>query len=103
MSAGKQTPASDSKLGSDELIILTGVECVYRDFGTDCQTPIPSMTLGEVREAVAEGRFEAGTMLPKMEAAVTYLEKVPGGRVLITSMARVKDALMGRAGTVITV
>ncbi len=92
-----------AELGSDELIILTGVECVYRDFGTDCQTPIPSMTLGEVREAVAEGRFEAGTMLPKMEAAVTYLEKVPGGRVLITSMARVKDALMGRAGTVITV
>ncbi len=92
-----------AELGSDELIILTGVECVYRDFGTDRQTPIPSMTLGEVREAVAEGRFEAGTMLPKMEAAVTYLEKVPGGRVLITSMARVKDALMGRAGTVITV
>ena len=41
-------------------------------------------------------------MLPKIEAALTYLEKVADGRVLITSMARIKDALRGKAGTVIT-
>ena len=48
------------------------------------------------------GEFEAGTMLPKIEAAVSYLEKVPGGSVLITSMEHVKDALKGKNGTVIT-
>ncbi len=92
-----------AELGSDELIILTGVDCVYRDFGTEKQSPIASMTLAEAKTAVAEGRFEAGTMLPKIEAGIAYLERVKGGRVLITSMARVKDAVKGRAGTVITV
>ena len=46
--------------------------------------------------------FEGGTMLPKIEAAVSYLEKVRDGKVLITSMAKVKDAVKGKAGTVIT-
>ncbi|MCI8286749.1 MAG: carbamate kinase, partial [Lachnospiraceae bacterium] len=45
---------------------------------------------------------EAGTMLPKIEAAIAYLEKVKNGRVLITSMKKVRDAVKGRAGTVIT-
>ncbi len=91
-----------AELQSDELILLTGVEWVYRDFGTEKQAPIRSMKLEEVRAAIAGGQFEAGTMLPKMEAAVTYLEKVPGGRVLITSLAKVKEAVRGRTGTVIT-
>ena len=41
-------------------------------------------------------------MLPKIEAAISYLEKVPAGIVLITSMDHVKDAMKGTAGTVIT-
>ena len=41
-------------------------------------------------------------MLPKIEAAISYLEKVPAGKVLITSMDLVKDAIRGKAGTVIT-
>ena len=41
-------------------------------------------------------------MMPKIEAAISYLEKVKNGRVLITSLSRVKDAVKGRAGTVIT-
>ncbi len=89
-------------LACDGLIILTGVDCVYRDFGTEKQTPLPSLTVAEALEAAAQGQFEAGTMLPKIEAAVGYLEKVPAGKVLITSMERVKDAVKGGAGTVIT-
>ncbi|MCI8693373.1 MAG: carbamate kinase [Lachnospiraceae bacterium] len=91
-----------SDLACDELIILTGVECVYRDFGKESQTPVASMTAEEAKAAVKEGQFEAGTMLPKIEAAISYLEKVKDGRVLITSLGRVKDAVNGRAGTVIT-
>ena len=41
-------------------------------------------------------------MLPKIEVAIGYLEKVKDGKVLITSMAKVKDAVKGKAGTVIT-
>lgn len=89
-------------LKCDELIILTSVDCVYRDFGKENQTPLSSLTVAEAKSLIAEGQFEAGTMLPKIEAAIEYLEKVPTGKVLITSMAKVKDAIHGKAGTVIT-
>ena len=60
------------------------------------------MTVAEAKAEINQGQFEAGTMLPKIEAAITYLEKVKKGRVLITSMKKVRDAVKGRAGTVIT-
>lgn len=91
-----------SDLSCDELIILTDVECVYRDFGTEKQAPISSMTAAEAKEAIAQGQFGEGTMLPKIEAAISYLANVPAGRVLITSMDKIKDAVKGRSGTVIT-
>ncbi|MBR1930052.1 MAG: carbamate kinase [Lachnospiraceae bacterium] len=88
-------------LHTDELIILTSVDCVYRNFGTENQEPLESMTLSEAQAAIADNQFEAGTMLPKIEAAIAYLEKIPNGIVRITSMKCVKDALNGKAGTVI--
>ena len=89
-------------LACDELIILTGVDNVYKDFGKESQTPVPALTVSEAKELISQGQFEAGTMLPKIEAAIGYLEKVKDGKVLITSMAKVKDAVKGKAGTVIT-
>ena len=89
-------------LKTEELIILTNVDCVYRNFGKEDQTPIESMTIAQAQDAITQGEFEAGTMLPKIEAAIAYLEKVPTGKVLITSMKCVKDAIKGKAGTVIT-
>lgn len=91
-----------SDLKTDELMILTSVDYVYRDFGTPSQTPIFSMTVAEARELAAAGQFEAGTMLPKIEAAIAYLEMVPTGKVMITSLKCVKDAIKDKAGTVIT-
>ena len=91
-----------AKLQADELIILTGVPQVYRDFGKQEQTPISSLTVLQARELCEEGQFEEGTMLPKIEAAIAYLEANPEGRVLITSLKNVKDALKGKSGTVIT-
>ena len=89
-------------LKTDELIILTTVDNVYRNFGKENQEAISSMTAAEAKAAIEEGQFEDGTMLPKIEAAIFYLEKVPNGKVLITSMKAVKDAVKGKAGTVIT-
>lgn len=91
-----------SDLSSDELIILTSVDSVYKNFGTEAQAPITSMTVAEAKEYIAAGQFEEGTMLPKVEAAIQYLEKVPTGKVIITSMNSVMDAVKGKAGTVIT-
>ncbi len=89
-------------LACDELIILTDVEYVYRDFGTEGQTPIASMTVREAKTAMAQEQFSEGAMLPKIEAAISFLEKIPAGRVLITCQNRVKDAVKGKTGTVIT-
>ena len=89
-------------LGCDELIIFTGVDCVYRDYGTIDQFPLPAITVAEAKKLIAQGQFEAGTMLPKIKEAVSYLEKVKDGRVLITSLSKALDAVRGKAGTAIT-
>ncbi len=91
-----------SDLDSDQLIILTSVDYVYKNFGTDTQAPIESMTVAEAKALMAENQFEEGTMKPKIEAAIEYLTKNPEGSVLITSIAHVKDAIRGKIGTVIT-
>lgn len=92
--------AGDLKV--DELIILTSVPYVYRHFGKEDQAPIEHMSVTEAKEHIANGEFENGTMLPKIEAAIAYLEAVPEGSVLITSLSTVSDAIKGKSGTVIT-
>lgn len=92
-----------SDLMADQLIILTSVSNVYRDFGKDSQESISSLTVSEAEQLIEEGQFGAGTMLPKIEAAISYLKANNSGSVLITSLDAVADALKGRAGTVITV
>ncbi len=91
------------ELQADELIILTGVPCVYKNFGTPKQEPLHTMTAGQARELITLGQFEEGTMLPKIEASVAYLEKNPSGSVLITSIGAVPDALKRKDGTIITI
>lgn len=89
-------------LQSDQLIILT-TDMVYTDFGKETQTPISQMNVEQAKTYIAEGHFEEGTMLPKIEAAVAYLEAVPTGSVLITSMEQIKDAIKGKGqATLIT-
>ncbi len=92
--------ASDLKV--DELIIFTSVPFVYRNFGKENQTPIEHMNIAEAKELISNGEFEEGTMLPKIEAAISYLETNPMGSVLITTLDMAADAVKGKSGTVIT-
>ncbi|MCR5032731.1 MAG: carbamate kinase [Lachnospiraceae bacterium] len=89
-------------LAVDTLIILTSVPNVYKNFGRENQEAIGEATLAEMQKLAEEGQFGEGTMKPKIEAAAEYLNKVPGGKVIITSMDSVADALKGKTGTVIT-
>ncbi len=91
-----------AKLCADRLIILTSVDEVYRNYKTENQTAISSMTVSEAKELLADNQFGKGSMLPKIEAAIFYLSKVSGGSVLITSLGKVADAIRGKAGTLIT-
>ena len=89
-------------LQADQLIILTSVPCVYQNFGKETQKAHSSLTVSDAKEMIAADQFEKGTMLPKIEASISYLTANPAGSVLITSLECVSDALRGKAGTVIT-
>ena len=58
---------------ADELIILTGEDHVYLDYGTPEQRPIEEMTTAEAKRYIEEGAFEEGTILPKIQAAVDFI------------------------------
>lgn len=88
-------------LKADQLMILTSVPCVYKNFGTNLQEELRSLAIAEAIEHIKGHQFGDGNMLPKIEAAIAYLNVCPQGSVLITSLANVKDALKGKAGTVI--
>ena len=82
-------------------MILTGVDYVYTDFGKETQTPITEMNVEKAKELIAQGQFGEGNMLPKIEAALDYLETKKDGKVIITSIANAADGLKGKTGTVI--
>jgi len=89
------------ELSADYLFILTSVPNVYKNFEKDNQEKIDSMTLEEAKQYIKSGEFGKTDMLPKIEAAVEYLEAVPTGKVIITNLACVSDAIKGKAGTMI--
>lgn len=91
-----------SDLQADELLILTSVDYVYLDYGKDSQHPITSMTVAEASDYIKEGQFGETDMLPKIEAAISYLNKVPNGKVVITSLSKTADAINEKVGTIIT-
>ena len=90
-----------SEIGAELLVITTAIEKVALDFGTPEQRWIDRMTLAEAKERLAEGRhFAAGSMAPKIEAVVAFLER-GGGRAVITDPDNVERALAGETGTTI--
>ena len=89
-------------LAAEQLLIFTSVDHVYTGFETDHATPLSELTCAQAKELIEKGEFGTNNMLPKIEAAISYLEAVPTGRVIITSLAKANDALKGKSGTLIT-
>lgn len=93
-------------LHADAFIMLTGVERVAVDFNKPSQRWLDRLSLQEAKQHAADGQFPAGSMGPKIEAALTFLQDSPEanqeGVVIITSLEKAYEALMGRAGTHIT-
>lgn len=79
-------------------IILTNVHRVCLNFGTPDETPITSMTVAEARTYLQEGQFPPGSMGPKIQAAIEYIES-GGEEVIITSASHLKAAMINRSGT----
>jgi len=87
-----------SALGFDTFVIVTGVSHVAIGFGTPEQKNLDRLTVGEAARYMADGEFGEGSMRPKIESALAFLER--GGKdVLITSPEELGPALAGRSGT----
>jgi carbamate kinase len=88
------------EIGAQTLIILTEVDQVAINFGKSNERLISKMTVRDAKQYCAEKHFPPGSMGPKIEAAITFLE-FGGERVIITSIESAAEALDGHAGTVI--
>jgi len=85
-------------LKADYLIISTAIEQVYLNFGTENEKAISKMTLNEAKQYCSDGHFKPGSMLPKIESAIDFLES-GGNEVIITTPEFLADAVDGKAGT----
>ncbi len=87
-----------SQLKAELYVILTGVSRVSLDFGKPSERALDRITLAEAERYLHDGQFPAGSMGPKIEAAVQFV-RTSGGEVLITDVEHLRDALEGRDGT----
>jgi len=87
-----------SLLGAQTLVILTDVDCAYLDFGGPDQRPLGVVSPGEMRSYLDQGEFGAGSMRPKAEACLRFIDH-GGDRAVITAPDSLRAALDGGAGT----
>ncbi len=87
---------------ADVLMILTEVEKVAINFNTPEQKDLDHLTLLDGVKYIEEGQFPAGSMLPKVEAAMKFVRQFPSKKAIITSLDKAVEALNGETGTVIT-
>ncbi|MFW5904513.1 MAG: carbamate kinase, partial [Candidatus Saliniplasma sp.] len=87
-------------INEEFLIMLTNVEKVYLNFGEEDEEEIDSMTVSEAKEYLDDGQFPPGSMGPKIEASIYFLED-GGKKVLITDPVNLSEALEEGTGTYI--
>ena len=85
-------------LKADLLLISTAVEMVALNFNTPEETLLEEMTIAEAKEYIDAGHFAPGSMLPKVEACILFIEN-GGGKALITDPPNIPRALEGETGT----
>ena len=87
------------QLNADLLIILTAVERVAIHFGKPDQQWLDVLTPETAGEYIRAGEFAPGSMLPKVEAALSFVQSGPGREALITLLEKARDGVHGRTGT----
>jgi len=78
------------------------VEKVAINFGKPDQKWLDHLTPEEARQYEAEGQFAPGSMLPKVQAALSFAESAPGRVALITLLEKAKDGIAGKTGTAVS-
>jgi carbamate kinase len=88
-------------IGAELLVILTAVDRVSLNYGTDDERPLDRVPVADAKRYLREGHFPPGSMGPKIEAAISFIES-GGKKVIVTSLERAAEAVLGTAGTTIT-
>lgn len=86
------------EIGAEVLVIMTGVEYAYADFGGPNQRALTAVTAAEIGMHLEHGEFADGSMRPKIEACLSFLER-GGKEAIITSIPNCLAALRGKTGT----
>ncbi len=89
-------------IGANMFVVLTDVDGAYVNYGKPNQERIKEITSGKLRNYAKEGQFKEGSMAPKIEAAIRFVES-GGERAVIAALGDLIEALDGKAGTQITV
>jgi carbamate kinase len=89
-------------VGADHLIVLTDVDQVSLNYGRQSEYKLGSIKHADAKKYLKAGHFPPGSMGPKIEASLRFLDKRKDGKVIITSFGLLDKALAGKAGTVIT-
>ena len=87
-------------IDADMLIILTAVDRVAINWGKPDQKSLEHMTVAEAEQYCKEGHFAPGSMLPKVQAAISFAKS--GHKTIIASLENAKDAIVGKSGTAVT-
>lgn len=90
-----------NEISADELIIATAVEKVYLNYKKSNQQELNKVNLKEIKKYLEAGHFAKGSMLPKIQAVIKFLEN-GGKKAIITSPEKLSEALAGKTGTHIT-
>lgn len=89
------------ELDADMLIILTAVEKVAIHFGKEDEKWLSDLTVEEAQKYIEDGEFAAGSMLPKVQAAVDFASSAPGRTAMITLLEKARDGIHGKTGTTV--
>ncbi|MCL4450639.1 MAG: carbamate kinase [Candidatus Thermoplasmatota archaeon] len=89
------------KLNADLFIILTAVDAAYINFNKPNKQKLGTIEADEIKKLRSEGHFASGSMLPKIDAALNFVERT-GRKAIITNAENMMPALRGTAGTIIT-
>ena len=89
-------------IGANIFVVLTDVDGAYVNYGKPNQEKIKEITTGKLRNYAKEGQFKEGSMAPKVEAAIRFVES-GGERAVIAALGELIEALDGKAGTQVTV
>ena len=86
---------------ADYLLILTGVDNVYINFNESNQEKLEEVTVSQLKNWIEEEQFAPGSMLPKIQAAIKFVESRPGAKTVITSLENVNNFFEGGSATVV--